>query len=97
MPRHDQLPSFGLNDFTQDNSVTHAHDTVTKSTMYSSRSNTEMNGPCGGERNEPVRQQGSGVDRGRGDQRLITDDKEEAGLTQQLLVSVRRGWMFALA
>jgi len=86
IPRHDQLPSFGLNDFTQDKSVTHAHDIVAKSTMYSSRSNTEMNGPCGGERNEPVQQQGLGEDRGRSGRGLITDDKEEASLNPTTVI-----------
>lgn len=81
IPRHDQLPSFGLNDLIQRNSGTHAQDTTTKTIIYTSRSNTEMNGPIGGERNEPV-QQGSGEDQDRGDRRLITDDKKKASLNQ---------------
>ena len=51
IPRHDQLSSSGSDRFIKQGSATHAHITVTKSTIYSSRSNTEINGPYGGERN----------------------------------------------
>jgi hypothetical protein len=54
MPRHDQLLTLRQILAAVRNLVTHAHDTVTKSTMYNSRSNTEMNGPWGVERNAPV-------------------------------------------
>ena len=45
IPRHDHLSFFESNDVTRQNSVTHAHDRVTKKTIYTSRSTTETNGP----------------------------------------------------
>ena len=65
--------------------VTHAHVAVIKNTRYTSRSNTEINGPWGGERNAPIQQQASGVGQDRGDQRLITDEEEEASLIPTII------------
>lgn len=53
-PRHDQLLFFESDNVTQQNSVTHAHARVAKKTIYTSRSNTETNGPWGGDRKQPA-------------------------------------------
>jgi len=45
MPRHDQLPHIWSDRSTRQSSVTHAQEIATKNVVYSSRSNTEMNGP----------------------------------------------------
>jgi len=45
MPRHDQLSPLGQIVLPEQSSVTHAQDAATKNTVYSSRSNTDMNGP----------------------------------------------------
>lgn len=54
IPRHDQLPPIRSDRSTRQTSTTYAHDAATKNDVYSSRSNTEMNGPWGGERNAPI-------------------------------------------